>query len=152
MSSLFFHGRERPLQSPRNFIRFLDPLRVGTTGLGRQFKVRRRAQIAAGKIARPLRDSIGIESPRGVDARVPGLVIIDHREKWNAIFLRREMAGRRRAENIGAVAFGSDDRRVRRAELGSDGGAESPTQMAGWGCAEKRTRRGLGKSIQSGAT
>src|SRR4029077_7500626 len=69
LPSLSLYGLERTLQSSGNFIWFFNSLRIGTASLRSEFKVRGGTQIAAGKIARPLRHPIWIESSRGVNAR-----------------------------------------------------------------------------------
>src|SRR4029077_669062 len=130
LPSLSLYGLERTLQSSGNFIWFFNSLRIGAASLRSKFKVRGGTQIAAGKIARPLRHPIWIKSSRGVNARVPCLVVINHREKRDTIFLRCEVTSRRRRKHIRAVAFRGDHRRVGRAQLGSNGRAQPPTEMA----------------------
>src|SRR5262245_53163667 len=51
LPSLFFHCLERTLESPRDFIWFLNAFRVSAAGLCSELKLRRGTQIAAGKIA-----------------------------------------------------------------------------------------------------
>src|SRR5512141_3223876 len=135
-----FDGFERALKRPRNFMRLLDTLGVGAAGLRRKLEVGRRAKIGAGEIARLCDDAIGIQAARSVDARVPHLIIVDDGEKWNAVFLRREMTSGRRGKHVGAVPFRSNHSRFGRAEFHANGRAQSPAEMAGEWRAEQRAR------------
>ena len=81
MTSLFFDRLERALQSARHFVRFFHAFGISAARLRGKLKVGRRAQVAAREIACPLRNAIRVKSACGVNARVPGLIIVDDRQK-----------------------------------------------------------------------
>ena len=106
------HNLQRLCQGVGKVGRFLDACRVGAAGLRGEFEVRRRTQIRARKVSRPGRFTVRVQAAGGNQACVPSLVVVDHSEKWNAIFLRREVTGGRRTEHVRTVAFGGYNGRV----------------------------------------
>src|SRR5205809_26836 len=148
LALLLAHHGERAPERPGELRGVLDALGVAAGGPADQLVVRRRLEV--GEHHRPGLDgeAVGGQAMDRALDRVPGAVVEDDEEHGDLVRARDEVCGRRRAEDVGAVANRADDRLVRRRELRPECRAQAPAETAGGrpvevapGRAEARLRR-----------
>src|SRR5260370_105800 len=148
LALLLADGSERARERARKLGGILHPLGVAAGGAADQLVVGRRLEIGERYRARLLRPAVGRQAVDGALDRVPGAVVEHDEEDGDVVGARDEVCGRRRAEDVGAVADRADDGLVRRRELHPERGAEAPAERArrrpveiASGLAEARLRR-----------
>src|SRR5207302_4867967 len=120
----------RALESGHQLARIVHALAVTAARLDDVLEARRGLERGEGRPGGLRRVAFRIDAERRAVHRRPARVVEDDVEHRQAHAFADEMAGRRVAEHVGAVAEGRDQRLVGRGELRAERGAQAPAQAA----------------------